>query len=97
MLYESGRQSQRHILLWGFYHPGPAPPQHSLLHMQVMEVQRALLELLRREYPDTMYPAALCALADLKEVKSPTCCCFKRRRMRSCSWWCTVCHLMCLP
>ena len=47
---------------------------HSSKHIhflvQVMAVQQALLEFLRKEHPETMYPAALCALADLKEVLS---------------------------
>lgn len=31
-------------------------------------VQKALLEMLLAEQPAALYPAALCALADLKEV-----------------------------
>jgi hypothetical protein len=38
-------------------------------HAQVQLLQRRLLELIRREHPDAMYPAALCALADLYEVR----------------------------
>ena len=34
----------------------------------MQELQKQLLELLLKEVPEAMYPAAMCALADLREV-----------------------------
>lgn len=36
--------------------------------LQVQELQKQLLELVLKKFPEAMYPAAMCALADLKEV-----------------------------
>ena len=36
--------------------------------LQVQELQKQLLELVLKQVPEAMYPAAMCALADLREV-----------------------------
>ncbi|CAL8468043.1 g7582 [Coccomyxa elongata] len=36
---------------------------------EIQLLQKQLLELIKREYPEGMYPAALCALADLQEIE----------------------------
>jgi hypothetical protein len=38
------------------------------LDAQVQALQKALLTMLRKEHPEALYPAALCALADLAEA-----------------------------
>ncbi|CAL5220033.1 g1979 [Coccomyxa viridis] len=35
---------------------------------EVQELQKQLLEMIHRDFPQAMYPAAICALADLKEI-----------------------------
>ena len=37
-------------------------------YVQVQAIQKQLLELLYNDHPEAMYPAAICALADLREV-----------------------------